>query len=132
MTDRAAIAGAEPVLFVTDIKRACDFFTMKLGFSLAFTWGEPPFYAQVRRDTAHLNLRHVDRPVIDPHVRDREQLPAAALNVATADDIKALFREFQATGVAFFQLLKTEPWGAQTFIVGDPDGNLLVFAGPAH
>jgi len=131
MTNRATIAGAEPVLFVTDIKRACDFFTETLGFSLAFTWGEPAFYAQVRRDAARLNLRHVDRPAIDPGLRDREQLPAAALNLATADGIQALSREFQSAGVAFFQPLKTEPWGAQTFIVKDPDGNLLLFAGPA-
>ena len=30
----------------------------------------------------------------------------------------------------FFQTLKTEPWGARTFIVRDPDGNLVLFAGP--
>ena len=128
----AVVAGAEPVLFVTDIKRSCEFFTVKLGFALAFTWGEPAFYAQVRRDTARLNLRHVDRPVIDPDLRDREQLPAAALNVAKAGDSEALFREFQSAGVPFFQPLKLEPWGARTFIVRDPDGNLLVFAGPAR
>jgi hypothetical protein len=27
--------------------------------------------------------------------------------------------------------MKQEPWGARTFIVRDPDGNLLLFAGPA-
>jgi hypothetical protein len=27
--------------------------------------------------------------------------------------------------------LKREPWNARTFIVRDPDGNLLLFAGPA-
>jgi catechol 2,3-dioxygenase-like lactoylglutathione lyase family enzyme len=25
--------------------------------------------------------------------------------------------------------LRTEPWGARTFIVKDPDGNLIAFAG---
>jgi hypothetical protein len=39
--------------------------------------------------------------------------------------------EFQAAGVAFRQTLKTEPWGARAFIVEDPDGNLLCFAGMA-
>jgi hypothetical protein len=28
-------------------------------------------------------------------------------------------------------MLRKEPWGAETFIVKDPDGNLLLFAGPA-
>jgi catechol 2,3-dioxygenase-like lactoylglutathione lyase family enzyme len=56
---KAVIAGAEPQLFVADIKSSCDFFTGKLGFAIAFTYGEPPFYAQVRRDAALINLRCV-------------------------------------------------------------------------
>jgi hypothetical protein len=97
-----------------------------------FTYGEPPFYGQVKRDAARINLRCVERPVIDPALRDREELLAAALTVATAEEIKALFLEFQAAGVAFFQTLKRQPWGAKNFIVKDPDGNLLLFAGPAE
>jgi hypothetical protein len=31
------------------------FFTAKLGFSNEFVYGDPPFYAQVRRDNARLN-----------------------------------------------------------------------------
>jgi catechol 2,3-dioxygenase-like lactoylglutathione lyase family enzyme len=129
---KAVITSAEPELFVADIKTSCDFFTGKLGFAIAFTYGEPPFYAQVKRDGARLNLKHVDRPVIDPVLRDREQLLSAALIVETAEEIKALFLEFETAGVAFFQKLKREPWGARNFIIPDPDGNLLLFAGPAE
>jgi catechol 2,3-dioxygenase-like lactoylglutathione lyase family enzyme len=97
-----------------------------LGFSIAFVYGDPPFYAQVFRDGARLNLRHVDEPVVDPVRRDNEQLIAASL---TLDDAKPLFLEYQAAGVDFAQSLRTEPWGARTFVVRDPDGNLLLFAG---
>src|SRR5712675_1001686 len=62
---KAIIAGAEPQLFVADIKASCDFFTKKLGFAIAFTYGEPPFYAQVKRDSARINLRCVEQPAID-------------------------------------------------------------------
>jgi catechol 2,3-dioxygenase-like lactoylglutathione lyase family enzyme len=130
-SSKAVIAGAEPQLFVADIKSSCDFFTRKLGFVIAFTYGEPPFYAQVKRDGARINLRCVEQPVIDVALRDREQLLSASLTVANAPEIKALFLEFQAAGVTFFQTLKREPWGARDFIVRDPDGNLLLFAGPA-
>jgi hypothetical protein len=61
---KATIVCAEPQLFVTDIKRSCEFFHKKLGFSLVFSYGEPPYYAQVGRDAARLNLRCVDGPVI--------------------------------------------------------------------
>ena len=53
------------------------------------------------------------------------------MGVDTHEEIKQLFLEFQAAGITFFQTLKKEPWGAETFIVKDPDGNLLLFAGPA-
>jgi hypothetical protein len=81
---KAVINGAEPEVFVADIKASCDFFIGKLGFVLVFTYGEPPFYGQVKRDAARINLRCVERPVIDPALRDREELLAAALTVATA------------------------------------------------
>jgi len=132
ISTKAIIAGAEPQLFVADIQSSCDFFTEKLGFAIAFTYGEPPFYAQVMRDGGRLNLRCVERPVIDAGLRDREELLSASLTVATAEAIKALFLEFQGAGVTFFQTLKREPWGARNFIVKDLDGNLLLFAGPAE
>lgn len=127
---RAKLVAAEPQLFVADVNAACEFFTRKLSFAVVFKYGDPPFYGQVKRDGAALNLRHVDRPVIDPALRDRESLLSAAITVATAGEIKQLFLEFQSTGVAFNQPLKREPWGALDFIVSDPDGNLLLFAGP--
>jgi catechol 2,3-dioxygenase-like lactoylglutathione lyase family enzyme len=132
---KATIVGAEPQLFVTDIKRSCEFFRETLGFTLVFTYGKPPYYAQVRRDAAHLNLRRVERrnvegPVIGS-IREREELLSVSMTVATAYEIKLLFLEFQSAGVAFHQTLKKQPWGARNFIVKDPDGNLLLFAGPA-
>jgi catechol 2,3-dioxygenase-like lactoylglutathione lyase family enzyme len=129
---RAVISATAAELFVTDIKSSCDFFTRKLGFSIVFVYGEPPFYAQVKRDRGLLNLKCMDRPVIDPVLRDRESLLSADMGVETHEEIKQLFLEFQAEGVPFFQTLRKEPWGAKTFIVKDPDGNLLLFAGPGE
>ena len=129
---RPALDGAEPQLFVADIKAACGFFTQKLGFAIVFVYGEPPFYAQVKRDGARLNLRCVDAPVVDGALRERESLLSASMTVATADEIKQLFLEVQSAGVVFHQTLRREPWGARNFIVKDPDGNLLLFAGPAE
>jgi catechol 2,3-dioxygenase-like lactoylglutathione lyase family enzyme len=129
---KATIVGVEPQLFVADIKRSCEFFCKKLGFSLVFSYGSPPYYAQVARDAAHLNLRCLEEPVIESTVRDRKGLLSASMTVATAGDIKLLFLEFQSAGVTFQQRLKRQPWGAKTFVVKDPDENLLLFAGPAN
>jgi catechol 2,3-dioxygenase-like lactoylglutathione lyase family enzyme len=121
-----SLVAAEPQLYVQDIVAACEFYSRMLGFTVAFTYGEPPFYAQVFRDGARLNLRQVDTPVMDPARRDAEQLLTASV---TLDDAKPLFLEYQSAGVEFVQPLRAEPWGARTFIVRDPDGNLVLFAG---
>src|SRR5450432_2424495 len=128
---KATIVSAEAQLFVTDIKRSCEFFREKLGFSVVFSYGKPPYYAQVGRDATRLNLRCVERPLIESTVRDRKELLSVSMTVATADEIKLLFLEFQSAGVAFHQTLKKQPWGAKNFIVKDPDGSLVLFAGPA-
>ena len=126
MLSKPTLLAAEPQLFVADIGTSCEFYTKKLGFTVAFVYGEPPFYGQVFRDGARLNLRCLPEPAINPELRDREHLLSASV---TLDDAKPLFLEFQAAGVVFHQVLKPEPWGARTFIVCDPDGNLILFSG---
>jgi catechol 2,3-dioxygenase-like lactoylglutathione lyase family enzyme len=125
------LSATEAQLFVASISRSCDFFTAKLGFAIGFVYGDPPFYAQVRRDNARLNLRLVCEPVFVGDIRAREHLLSAIVTVDTTPEIKQLYTEFQSAGVQFHQTLKKEPWGARNFIVLDPDGNLILFAGPA-
>jgi catechol 2,3-dioxygenase-like lactoylglutathione lyase family enzyme len=124
------ITGAEPQLFVSDVTAACDFYATRLGFTVAFTYGEPPFYAQVAREAARLNLRHADSPTMNPSQRHGDDDVLAA--TITLDDAQPLYEEYRAAGVEFAQSLRTEPWGARTFSVRDPDGNLILFAGPDH
>lgn len=124
---RPILTNVEPQIFVADMARALDFYREKLGFKVGFTYGEPPFYAQVVRDAAMANLRWVKEPVLD---RSRERdLLSAAFSVSHA---KLLFQELQEAGVSFHQSLTREPWhsaGHGSFIVADPDGNLLLFGG---
>ena len=131
-TPRPILNSIEAQLFVANIKTSCDFYTDKLGFAVEFVYGDPPFYGQVRRDHARLNLRVVGEPVFAGDVREREHLLSASITVASADEVRQLFLSYQAAEVRFSQTLKKEPWGARTFVVIDPDGNLILFAGPAE
>lgn len=119
-------------LFVADIAISCDFYTEKLGFAADFVYGEPPFYAQVSRDAALLALRHVDELVFAGDIRERESLLSASITVGATEELDQLFLDFRAAGVPFHQELRREPWNAMTFVVRDPDGNLILFAGPAN
>jgi uncharacterized glyoxalase superfamily protein PhnB len=121
---RTHLTGVEPQLLTTDLERALAAM-QAMGFETAFVYGEPPFYAQVRRDGVRLNYRLVDRMPADPDLIRQDSLLAASITVS---GITGLFEAFQQAGVAFHQELRAEPWGAKTFIVQDPDGNLLLFA----
>ena len=119
---------AYPQLFVSDVSGAAAFYVEKLGFSISYLYGEPPFYGSVARDGVGINLRHVDSPVLDRAASEREKLLGAYIVV---DGVDALFRQFQERGVDFAQTLKVQPWGMNEFILRDLDGNLIAFASDA-
>jgi predicted lactoylglutathione lyase len=119
-------------LYVRDLTASTVFFTSKLGFTIDFVYGDPPFYGQVSRDNARLALRCMDESFFTEDIREREELLSASITLASAEEIKNLFLTYQAAGVTFAQSLRNEPWQAKTFIVKDPDGNLILFAGPAN
>ncbi len=120
----AVLTAAYPQLFVADIAAACAFFEHKLGFTTVFQYGSPPFYGQVMRDKARLNLRCVDGPIVDRDLREREHLLSAYVPVENVD---ALYTEYKSRGVDFHQPLAKQPWGTHDFVVRDADGNLICF-----
>ena len=121
------LKGALPVVFVSNVQASAAFFRDKLGFAIDFLHGNPPFYGSVSRGAARLHLRFVHEPVFAPGVREREDgLLSAFVDV---DNIKGLFAEYKAAGLDFVHPLRKEPWGASAFVVLDPDGNCICFAG---
>ena len=124
-TGAPAILSAQPQVFVTDVARAVAFYRDVLGFTVAYLYGEPPFYGLVTRDGAGLNLRHVDASPWDAALRAKEDLLSATFVVRNA---KALFLEYKERRATFHQAYREQPWGAHDFIVADPDGNLVHFA----
>lgn len=117
------LLGAHPQLFVADVEASCGFFVRKLGFTIGFKYGQPAFYALVQRDSACLNLRYVDAPVLNREA-DRDLLSASI----PAGNVRALYAEYRSADVPMHQALKRQPWGVEDFIVRDPDGNLIHFA----
>jgi glyoxalase/bleomycin resistance protein/dioxygenase superfamily protein len=66
-------------------------------------------------------------------VSTKPVVAAAEPQLFVADmEIRQLSADFHGAGVSFAQRLTTKPWGALDFIIQDPDGNLLLFAGPAE
>jgi catechol 2,3-dioxygenase-like lactoylglutathione lyase family enzyme len=117
---------AMPVVLVSDVQAAAEFYRDQLGFAIDFLHGNPAFYSSVSRDEACIHLRFVHQPVFNADLREREQVISAFVAVA---NVKGLFTEYETRGMSFVHRLKEEPWGQSSFIVRDPDGNCLCFAG---
>ena len=117
---------AMPVLYVSDVQAAAEFYRDKLGFRIDFLHGQPAFYGAVSRDEACIHLRFVHQHMYIAGLREEEQVIAAFVAVA---DVKGLFAEYETRKVPFVHRLRKEPWGQSSFIVPDPDGNAVCFAG---
>jgi uncharacterized glyoxalase superfamily protein PhnB len=122
---------AEPCVFAADFTAALAFYRDRLGFVLENAYGEPPHFGVLSRDGARLTLREVRRPIFAADIRESEQLIAVSLTLARGEDVDAMHTALAAQGVRIHQPPRTEPWGARTMIVLDPDGNLILLAGPA-
>ena len=113
-------------IFVRDVDRSAAWYEDVLGFEVDYRYGDPPFYAQVRRNAVALNLRRTETSLWAVEAAD-EELLAARLEV---DDVKSLFLELRGAGASIHHRLRAEPWGQLTFVVRDPDDNLISFGSP--
>jgi catechol 2,3-dioxygenase-like lactoylglutathione lyase family enzyme len=113
-------------VFVRDVARSTAWYRDLLGFEVDYSYGAPPFYAQLRRSEAVFNLRGTgSSPWVN--LPGEEELLAVRVEV---DDVKALFLEVRDKGATIHRSLRTEPWDQVTFVVCDLDGNLISFGSP--
>jgi catechol 2,3-dioxygenase-like lactoylglutathione lyase family enzyme len=114
-----------PILFVRDVTKAAAFYTERLGFRLDFLHGRPPFYASVSRGHACIHLRFVHTQTYFTELASKE----GSLILATIEvrNVKALFEEYEHSGVEFPQRLVRQAWGGLDFYVRDIDGNVVSF-----
>jgi len=112
-------------LAVTDIPAAVDFYRQKLGFTLAFTWGDPPAFAGVTLDKVQVFLQ---KGTPDP------KGCSVYFLVGDADQLYAFHR---ANGVEVAQEIGDREYAIRDYVVRDLDGYHLSFghhlfnAGPA-
>ena len=128
---KSTITGIEAQLFVADIAASCAFYKEKLGFTVNFIYGEPPFYAQVAREAPASTCATSTNPSSRAASAKKNRSSPPRSRSRSAAAVRSLFAAYEAAGVTFAQPLKKEDWGATTFITEDPDGNLLLFAAPS-
>ena len=104
-----------PSLAVSDVRRAVDFYTTKLGFTPGFTWGDPPTMAGVNLGRVQLFL---EQGTPGP------QGCAVYFVIGNADQLY----EFQrAGGVEIVEPPGDRPYGVRDYTVRDLHGYRLTF-----
>jgi uncharacterized glyoxalase superfamily protein PhnB len=117
---------AVPVIFVANVQASAEFFRDTLGFSIEFLHGKPAFYGSVSRDGARLHIKFVHEPILAVGPQDSSGFINAFVEV---ENVKALYAEYVEAGATVSQKLAKQAWGGHDFIVRDPDGNAICFAG---
>ena len=132
MTDRAANEAEERARLLgnavvtvryqsPDVKRAIDFYTQRLGFSLDMTVGSA--FAAVSLGNLRLILSGPGSSGARPMPDGREQAPGGWNRILLyVEDLEGRIASLKAAGVAFRNTIETGPGGSQV-LIEDPDGN---------
>jgi catechol 2,3-dioxygenase-like lactoylglutathione lyase family enzyme len=104
-----------PGLAVADVLAAADFYTKKLGFTLGFTWGDPP-------EMAGVNLGGVSI-----HLFQGAPTPSGCSVYFVVGDADALYDFHRANGVKILEAPADKPWGLHDYRIRDLDGYELAF-----
>lgn len=104
-----------PTIAVADLERSLRFYGEVLGFEVVFTNGDPVAFAILERDDVELHLT-----LLPTHT-------ASAANVAhlMVDDVTALHAHCETHDVRIVKQLRDADFGLRTFVLADPDGNLV-------
>ena len=104
-------------LAVNDIPTAVEFYTKKLGFEQAFTWGEPPTFAAVNLGKVQIFLE--------------KGTPAPSSDSGAVyfivNDADQLYEFHRANGVVIAHVIDDRPYGIRDYTVRDLYGYHLVF-----
>ena len=108
-------------LAVRDIPAAVDFYTNKLGFRLAFTWGDPPTFAGVNLgDNVQIFLR---QGTPDPN---------GSVVFFVIGDADEFYDFHRANGVEIAEAPSDKPWHIRDYTGRDLDGNYLIYGQRPH
>lgn len=121
----AKLTGHAPVLLVQDMRKALEYWRDKMGFTDQTPYGEPPYFAIIRRDGLAVMLSQLGAgKSVTPHWQVVEKMWNVYFWV---DDADALYAEFQKSGAIIDYTLYTTPWGTKEFGIQDLEDNDIGF-----
>ena len=113
--NRVVVEQYHAILMVADLANAIDFYSNRLGFEHAFSWGDPPTMAGVNLGETQIFLR-IGRPA-----------PDSAALYYVVDDADALYQLHVSNGVQIVQEPGDREWDFRDYTVVDQDGYRITF-----
>jgi uncharacterized glyoxalase superfamily protein PhnB len=107
-----------PIFAVNDLEVAMRYYRDNLGFTIAWTWGEPAQRAGVVIDDIEIQL-------VAPGPGDP---PGPAVVYCHMTGLDEYYAACRARGAKIALELGHRPWGVRDFRVVDPDENRIGFA----
>ena len=106
------------MLVVRDVVKSAEHYRNVLGFAIAFTYGDPAFYAGVERDNVNIHLHAADKS---------PRQPGQGAVYIFVSDVDAYHEQIRARGADIVKPPQDYPYGMRDFDVRDLDGNQLSF-----
>jgi uncharacterized glyoxalase superfamily protein PhnB len=109
---------AAPVLSVDDAVETAEYYRDRLGFEIEFTWGNPPYYAIVKRGgvAIHFSEREDTSKKITP-----------SMVYVFVEDVDEMYDELKQEGLEMFSPPENQDYGMREFELCDMNGHFLVF-----
>jgi ribosomal protein S18 acetylase RimI-like enzyme/uncharacterized glyoxalase superfamily protein PhnB len=114
------ITSSEPIFAVSDIVRSVRFYRDVIGFEHEWLWGDPPTHAGVR--WGNMQLMFSLRPQLAAKV-------AGLQHFFRVQNVRALYDRHKSQNAPIIHDLENKPWGLSEYVIRDPDGYELRFAG---
>lgn len=109
----------EPILPVRDVRRSVAYYRDALGFERAWMYLDPPVHGGIALGRFQLQFTLC---------ADHDAAGGAMLMIRV-DDVAGFERQHRAAGAEIVAALEDKPWGLAEYVVRDPDGHRLRFAG---
>ena len=120
MKKKKLFSHAATILPVDDIMEAAAYYRDFLGFTIAFTWGNPVDYAVVSRDDA-VAIHFSKRVGVGKLSADQVVLYIFVY------DVDAVYQEYEQNGVPISMPIGDRLYGMRDFDIKDPNGYILSF-----
>ena len=122
---QVVFTGGHPILNVKNVAASLDYYCNALGFQDVFHWSQedaPPWtFAQVRRGNFFVYL-----------CQQAQGGPGMwmYLNLASVEDLAALYQEYQAHAAKIIEPPTDKPWPMREMLIEDVDGHILRIGAP--